>query len=376
MRTMQDADFENWKISGRRFYSRYKKLFNRIITDNCFTGHLNLSKRRKRLVKIASQMETPRICLRLQEFQSRSTFLVFYIGILKDVVTENSQTEDIKLIHTDFNTLVLKYHPLANLILSKQLKNNPTLKNRHQDILQEISLVLLSKKNTILLSYDNIHLFRNFIWTIITNECKNQLMHEQRLFDRNSSIENVIIGEESNNSSEIELMIDNALNIIHKKILAYLHQKAKLIICLKTEYNFHIVREDIDALLSPSNNIESIIQNSLNPPVETSIDACENGKILQRFSRVKILLNHADHSTTDEHSYWRWTNLQINRMIVYLNEYYTMGFDRESFGLLIDRYFCDFNKNLIPKRELPVVYNTDQKKICSQIEKEIKRSVF
>jgi hypothetical protein len=194
---------------------------------------------------------------------------------------------------------------------------------------------LLAKKEVIVASYDFQRLFRNFIWKIAENETRNIIKAGTR---RNNKGDNLSGGLTITwNVSENSLVIDDAIETFHCKVLAYMDSRHKLLLCLKVLFDQSIFPNDIK-LLFGDNSVVSINDFQITSSSLNVFKKSEKGK-LHRFELIKPFLNAADHSTTDANSYWRWTNNEINKLIHFLNSRHSMEFNRETFGYLLDRYF-------------------------------------
>lgn len=294
-------------------------------------------------------MELPDAISRLSRFGHKSSFLLFYTAILKDVVIEQNQEEDITLLVNEFNSLIIKYQPMVNIIIDNLLPLYGVSFDLRSDVIQQLLVNLLGKRNAILSSYDFQRLFRNFIWKIAENEARNILRHERSKQIPNKPPDAFITGGGFDLSSpERRLALQDAVYSFQSKLFSYMHLKHKLIFCLKVHYHHYIYPEDILKLFGkvpelPVNNFQ-VTSDLLNQSEES-----ETGK-LHRFELVKAFLNSADNSQTDAQSYWRWTNHEISKIIMYLNNKHLMELNHQSFGFLLDYYFefdiDDIQKNI------------------------------
>jgi hypothetical protein len=335
---MPDPDFKIWKSYPRRFYLTHQGMFTRIITKNTFSNHRSEALQVAWDEEIMMQMESQEIVLRLKKYKQKSTFLVFYSAILRDVVVSKSQEEDISLLKNDFNMLIVKYQPMAEIIVSGITSPCNFIQIPHADAVQQLLTNLLAKKETILSSYDFQRLFRNYIWKIAENEAKNIIKAARRIKandsfnDDRSGKMNITI-----NASENNLLIHDAIETFHCKVLTYLDVRYKLLLCLKVLFDQAIFPSDMKLLFGDNGvfliNDFQITSSSLN-----ELEKSDKGKH-HRFELIRPFLNRADHSATDTNSYWRWTNNEVNRLIQFLNSRHSMEFNRETFGYLLDRYF-------------------------------------
>jgi hypothetical protein len=342
---MPDPDFKIWKSYPRRFYLTHQGMFTRIITKSTFSGHHNDLAKGAWDEEIMFHMESEEVVLRLKKFVRQSTFLVFYSAILKDVVASKSQDEDISLLKTDFNTLIVKYQPMVEIIVARMVSHCRNVQISSADEVQQLLSNLLCKKEVILSSYDYRRLFRNFIWKIAENETRNIIKAETRRKTWvNNGADQWGSSAVSSNASENGLFIHDAIETFHCKVLTYMNMRHKLLMCLKVLFDHVIFPNDIEALFDDNGAVGKsdfrATASSLN-----NFEKSEKGK-LHRFELIKPFLNHTDRSATDANSYWRWTNHETTKLIQFLNSRHSMQFNRETFGYLLDRYFQNFSGNV------------------------------
>lgn len=338
---MSNNDFEIWKASPHNFYRQHRGLFQSIIGKNSFVCHRNGAEKAAWENALMLRMNSPEVVSRLKAFSAGSTFLVFFLAILRDVAIAANQAEDTVLLRDDFNTLIVKYQPMAEIVVCKLFSYQHLADFSRNDVVQQLLTNLLGKREVIRSSYDEKRLFRNFIWKIAENEAKNIIKAENKHNRAGMAIDShpgKVPG--LSNQSINNLAIDEVVGFLHCKMLAYLHLRFKLLLCLKTIFDHKIFRDDFKMLvgvdgMAMENELEEIIV-SLN-----NMEKSESGK-LQRFELVRPLLNLTDKSTTDASSYWRWTNYEINKIIQFLNSRLMTDFDRETFGYLLDSYFQYF----------------------------------
>lgn len=342
---LRDKDFVIWKSSPGNFFDRHKELFGRIISKNSFLQHLNTSEKSIWVDELRLQMESPEVMSRLEKFNHQVTFMLFYIAVLRDVVIAKSQEEDLTLVKGDFDTLIVKYQPMAGIIFQQLSQKRRFSKDIHNDFVQQLLTKLLGKKEVIRSSYDYQRLFRNFFWKIALNEARNILKAEsrkQRLACDKESRPNY--GLFTINASENDLVIRDAVSAFHCKVLTYMHLRFKLLLCLKVIFDLKVFPADIKRLFF--NQKAAVINDFQAVAVSlNNIDRSDKDK-LRRFELIRPFLNLAGQTTTDANSYWRWTNNETVRLIQFLNNRYMMAFTRETFGYLLDRYFQIFSNDI------------------------------
>jgi DNA-directed RNA polymerase specialized sigma24 family protein len=337
---MTNSDYRLWKSSPQDFCLRYRSLLRRIMNKNCFVNHRCEKQKAAWEQAIFERMNSAEITGRLDNFGHRSTYLVFYSAIFKEVVLAKNQEEDEELLSKDFNKLILKYQPMAEIIVAKLSLYHQQPSGAHCDMVQQLLANLLEKKAIISSTYDHRRLFRNYIWKIAENEAKNLLKAEKRnqLFITEPELQPANLPENLNMAVN-GIAVSEALEVLNCKILTYLHLRPKLLLCLKVLYDHAIVYADITLLFkhkTPNHfDLSGIESSSFFNQNE------ESGKLV-RFENIQPYLNLADETHTDANSYWRWANNEKNRLINYLNARHNMRFDRETFGLLLDAYFVNF----------------------------------
>lgn len=339
----EDSDYILWKKSPGDFLDKHLSCFKNIINKNCFTGHFSSLQKKEWDEKIFLEMKLKKVRNELMKYQHKSTFLIFYINLLKNVVKKESQNEDEILLDVDFNTLIIKYRPLILQVVVKLVFFFGLTEDAKDDTIQQVSLNILSKKKKIRNSYDKKQLFRNYIWTIITNESKNYITKELKVRNRyEDKSDTEFLTEMFQNDGETKALINEVLQILDRKILSYLHFKAKLVVCLKVVFKSIVYEQDLLSL--PNSDKFKTLSLKLFVTIVTSLAIIvKNEGILGQFVKVKPILNFSENSKTDENSYWRWTNKQVNDIIHYLNYNFMMSFNRETLTLLMDRYFEDFH---------------------------------
>lgn len=234
---------------------------------------------------------------------------------------------------------------MAEIIVSGITSHCNLIRIPQSDAVQQLLTNLLAKKETILAAYDFQRLFRNYIWKIAENEVKNIIKAARRkkyndsFNDDRSGKMNITI-----NASENSLLIHDAIETFHCKVLTYLDIRYKLLLCLKVIFDQRIFPDDIKLLFGD----KGIFSNYDFQTASSSLNDCEKsekGKF-HRFELIRPFLNYADHSATDANSYWRWTNNEINKLIHFLNFRHSMDFNRETFGYLLDRYFENSSRSV------------------------------
>lgn len=339
---MQDKDFNIWRSNPDHFFVIHRDLFFRIIARNCFCGHLIKPQVESRKMQLLETMKTVPVKNRLNNFRGISSFLVFFCAVLKDMVITRCQVEDVELLTSDFKQLVIKYRPLIEMVCFRLPEGNSQGAGLSKDMVQQVSANLLEKEVSLRKAYIPDFLFRNFFWTIIVNEAKNLRSAELRRQRHHSELtEKMASGLSAGAVQDRKLLIEEAVGLLDAVIRSYFGSRMKLIICLKAIYGIEIYSAELHELMG-----EKVVwQKNLKP------DNTGGRGMQYRLSLIRPYLNRAENSTTDVDSYWRWANLQINRIIACLNRNHLMTFTRETFELLAERYFLNYYDHRSPKGE-------------------------
>jgi hypothetical protein len=334
-----DHDFELWKNYPEKFFRINRDTIQDVITNNCFCGHRNLKMLREWNDLIVQVMQSESVVNKLNAYAHQGSFLIFYAALLKEEVVLQSKNEDIVMLQSDYNNLVLKYNSLVEMLTRKLLRYYPQFNLPEADLIQQVTTNLLGKKQYISSLYNNHLPFCSYIWSVIHNEIFNLIRKEvrhQKLMRpiANEGTEQFTVEQ----FSEKDLMIEDSLNIFHNRTLTYLAKRPRLILCLKTKFKIKISNKNLDDLFNTT-----ICSKASN--VATSFIGHMNHEqnITKRYEMLKHILNAAENTSTDEESYRRWTDQQIERLIDYLNNFYIMSFDHKSFAILVDRYFNKFH---------------------------------
>jgi hypothetical protein len=132
------------------------------------------------------------------------------------------------------------------------------------------------------------------------------------------------------------LILEEALRLFHGCLLLHQNNMHRLIICLKLIFDLPVERFEIENLINiqkreiDKSEILNLMALAGNGDARTIHD---------RFELYRQTFNRCDQSQTDAASYWRWTNMQIEKMIKLINEKHLMAFDRETFAILAENYF-------------------------------------
>ena len=143
---------------------------------------------------------------------------------------------------------------------------------------------------------------------------------------------------------ENSLMLKNTYEQFYLLLKSYEQLQAKLELCLKISHSLPIKISELKNLFP---------DNEQAPPVEIleEVSIClskmninnKPGNLIKRFGIIRPLLNNAVQSNTDEKSYWRWTNMHIEKLIKSMNENHALKLNRETFRILIEKYYSQSN---------------------------------
>lgn len=313
-----------------------------IIHKCYFQGHLSKSEMKQVEEILEKRMVSEVVTDRILCYQGLTDFWLFYAKIFRDVVLQYCQEEDIALLKGNYPRLLLKYKPLMDKLVNERVGLSLIQEEAKNDLKQQIYENLIRKKETIISQYDPGKSFRNYLWSVIKNDCCNQWDHERKYHQKFVDDQDKIINDVNDEVSVINLLsLDEVFHLFDRILESYTHTKNKLIVCLKVVLCLKINLADLNKLgkdLVKGFGEKELLEISSKLTREhTNIH-----RILPRFQIVKPFLNFVDQSNTDEQSYWRWTNQQIVHTMNYLNNSHGMNFNRETLKILAEKYFEDF----------------------------------
>lgn len=332
------SDFEIWKTDPQKYFVRHQAFLLAIVHKSWFSGHLDNKHIHLVEVDLLNLMLSEEVTNRLMVYQGITDFLAFYSKILKDAVVRYSQNEDLLLLKSDYQTLILKYKPLIDKLVDDNVKFKPILSSFRDDICQQIFENLLNKKETIVNHFKPEMNFRNYLWKIIKNDCFSQWEHEFR-YNRHFSDQEGKIQEVSNEAVALDnVIVEDVFRIFTLMLKAYTDSKYKLVVCLKAVMFLPVNPQDLQRLFRNCETGCSAVE--FDAIAEKFMQGDENLRgIFTRMQHIRPIINLAENSDTDERSYWRWTNLQMLHLANYFNKTYGMNFDRETLKILVEKYF-------------------------------------
>lgn len=335
------SDFEIWKSDPQKYFVRHQAFLLSVARKSWFSGHLDKKHTQLAEAEMLNLMMSEAATLRLMAYQGMTGFLTFYSKVLKDVVVQYSQDEDLRLLESDYQTLILKYKPLVDKLVDDNVRSSPTLSSFRDDICQQVFENLLNKKEVFLKQYDPKMNLRNYLWKIIKNDCFSQWEQEFR-YNRHFADTNGKITDISKDAVALDnVIVEDIFRIFTLMLCAYSVSKYKLVVCLKVVISMKISTIDLKRLFW--NNQTSYDAGALKTIAEKPALVGENLRgIFTRMQYIRPVLNKAENVDTSAQSYWRWTNQQIVHLVNYLNKTYGMNFDRETLKILVEKYFEDF----------------------------------
>ncbi len=335
------SDFEIWKSDPQKFLVRHEAYLLSLVRKSWFSGHLDKKHKHLAEAEMLNLMLSEAATLRLITYQGMTDFLTYYSKILKDVVVEYSQDEDVHLLKSDFKTLVLKYKPLVDKLVDDKVRLRPSLSSFRDDICQQVFENLLNKKQVFLMQYDPEMNFRNYLWKIIKNDCFSQWEQEFR-YNRHFADPDGKNTDISKDAVALDnVIVEDIFRIFTLMLCAYGVSKYKLVVCLKVVMSIKISTIDLKRLFwNHQTSYDALLLKTI---AEKPAQVGENLRgIFTRMQYIRPVLNKAENVDTSAQSYWRWTNQQIVHLVNYLNKTYGMNFDRETLKILVEKYFEDF----------------------------------
>lgn len=342
MLSLDANNYDAWKKDCAGFFNRHKDLFANIIKKKYYYGHLNDNKLKDLTRVIAKRMNSKSVRENLKTYNHKASFLVFYIKNLENEITDFSQEEDIMLLNTAPQNLILKYKPLIRLIITKIGKTRKDVLDIQNDLEQEIVLSFINKTDYIKRHYKPDMLFRNYFWSIVNYSLLNQLKSKKWKKYAGASLDHVFDLADKNDDHDVVFCLNEGFRQLGEIMISYGKKQAKLELCLKALLSIPSSCIDLYALFG---------NNNIVPPIHELEEACMdlNNKIqaagfsqIQRFSIICPLLNMAFKTKSKANSYLHWTNCQFQIIIDKLNKGGVRCFNRETFSIFLEMYFMKY----------------------------------
>jgi DNA-directed RNA polymerase specialized sigma24 family protein len=351
MQATANDSFEAWEKDPGGFFGKHREMLARIARRHCFYGHLNQRSFEGLIEHLYVRMLEDSVAQEIRQYSGRAAFLVFYIRIFEKQVVALSQEEDIRLLNDDPKSLIIKYQPLVNFIVSKILFSKTHSASIQNDLEQEIIRELIEKADYIRANYNPSMLFRNYIWKVINNSFLNQLKKKKWQFNFGCDENETEEPEARETACDLLMCMDDGFRQLRDIILSYNHDRARLEICLKAAFS---LPSTCSELLTAAGDGESGFTKQ---EIENICQALNNStkaggyNQAQRFSIIEPLLNRSFKINTRAESHLHWTNQQVARMILKLNQNGLRCFNRETFAILVEMYYMKYCSRQAPKIE-------------------------
>lgn len=341
--------FDEWQQDPAEFLRRHRGLVARIITKKGFYGHLNQKQLNETLDAIAGRMLQEAATQSLLKYEGKAAFLVYYLKILVNETVVYNQEEDMLLLEKDFNTLVMKYRPLINYLISKLIPGGSKYGEIKEEMLQETLTFILEKADYIREHYKPGKLFRNYFWSVIDHSLLNQVKQKKIKMGpiNDPDLEKEIPAADL--SSDQKLCIDDGYRHLRQIILSYNHEHPKLELCLKIVYSLKCTCNDLLAMFEKNADGQEREFGVICDELNNSIKA-KGFTQSRRFEVIAPVLNLADGTKTFAESYLRWTNERIAEIILLLNQKGLGCIDRKTFAVLVEYYFMDYRGRNNPEK--------------------------
>ena len=349
MTTIAGDTFEAWKNDPAAFFRKHRDMLARITRKHCYFGHLNKHQFEKLIDRLEGRMAEESVVQEIRKYSGKAVFLVYYIRVLEKQVVILSQEDDVRLLHENPQNLMLKYQPLVSYIVSKVFYSNNHPASIQGDLEQEIIQELIEKADYIRGNYDPSLLFRNYIWSVINHSFLNQLKKRKWRFN---------FGYEQGPDAELQvqeigsdylLCLEDGFRQFREILHSYNHERAKLEICLKAAFSLPSLCSDFITLFDPAKSsfteeeIETICRE-LNK--STRVNGFSQS---QRFAIIEPLLSKAFKANARVESYLHWTNEQVAKIILKLNQNGLRCFNRDTFKILVEMYYMKYYCHQAPK---------------------------
>lgn len=242
----------------------------------------------------------------------------------------NNNQNDIKLLNTNPNQLVVKYQSIIQIVINGFINAGYFRLQDRDDIVQYVNEELLKKIDKIKAQYNGKVMLKTYMSAIIRNICLGRIRK-----GRNYKKE---IPEEYLNENKTEdvlnkMIIEQEIDKVGKILSLYSKQQNKIELILKLIFRIPLVPDDFykynnEILYADFKQIIDIINKGLN---------MTNTEI---FKLITPVLNKYENKKNSIDSTRRWVGMKIEELICLMNgNPPTSGYTKETFQILIEKYF-------------------------------------
>jgi RNA polymerase sigma factor (sigma-70 family) len=246
--------------------------------------------------------------------------------------TENEH--DVALLKDDPGALVALYQGMIKNIVMHFVTSGMFRFADVDDVMQSVSLELLSKMHVIRRQYDGSVLLKTYVSSIVRNFCL-RLKQTRKSVEVTAPLEEDALAEPV--SADRRVLLKEAIERLRTVLEMFDRQLPKLLLALKIYYKIPIHRDEI-AVWYPGS--EQLVRDELAGLIaRTPADPQRT----RTYEKVAPLINALEgkHNTPDSFRKWTWDN--IGKVVDLLNGgFRDANFDRESLRELVEDYFSPF----------------------------------
>lgn len=252
----------------------------------------------------------------------------------------NAQSEDISLLHHDFDQLLAKYQTKIKLIARKCILKGLFYLSDEADIIQNINEQLLKRKEKIQQQYVQKASVGVYFNAIINNICIDLYRKEKKKISivsyphhtSSSPFFSVLVEKEDYLFNR--LIIQEELEKLSAILKTFPKHQAKLALCLKLISGVTIQHSDI-LYYHPNHPKQKL--NAFLTFLETQAPNLTDKLI---YEQLNHLFNEVENKTTTVDAVKKWIEYKVKQMIYLLNNHSNYAnYDKSSFKILLKMYY-------------------------------------
>jgi hypothetical protein len=247
---------------------------------------------------------------------------------------ESENDLEMVLLDRDPGALVTRYQEMFRIIAMYFVATGMFRVKEVDDVVQSISLEILTKIPLIRQKYNGSTLLRTYVSTIVRNFCIRQKLIERGI-SPDQEIEVDMISADVR--TDHHLLLKEAIARLRTVFAMFDAHLPKLLLALKIYYKMPIAREEMEAWFPGSTpalreEFVRLFQGQENPTDRTNI-----------YEVVLPLINELEGKTNTRDAFRRWSWAKIDEVVRLMNgPSKTFNFDRDSLRELVEDYFSPF----------------------------------
>jgi len=260
--------------------------------------------------------------------------LVFNLSLraMKEVTKQISNKEYIDLLKHDKSSFIIASGEIIHKIIGYFVKAGFLKRDEINDLFQDINCRLIEDYDKILVQYQGLSMLSTYIYTIITNYCKEIIRANKKI--TTVEIENIRLIAH-NKSPENELAIKSELQKLDRFFEMCFRKKDKLELLLKIKCRVNLECDEILSKfqeISPTDvekilNIHQARQNSFLTDKEI-------------YPLLNNIFNKLENKNNSDDSIRKWMDTKIDEIIVFMNgEPPIAKYNRETIMILLEIFF-------------------------------------